>query len=135
MSFWCASSIFTAEIFQHYVFDGKCASAYSGQNRTQVCLVGVADTLFNGKKPEGVVLRNDQLSHCFWNIYHVLNANCLRSQWPDQWPAIVDEWAEPLNEDSPEVAQLRPMLKQTMVCYKLIVMKRLFMLYCIPLCV
>jgi len=36
-------------------------------------------------------------------------------EWPDQWPAIVDEWAEPLNEDSPEVAQLRPMLKQTML--------------------
>eukprot|EP00959_Pyramimonas_sp_CCMP1952_P398044 8340155-Pyramimonas_sp.AAC.1 len=34
--------------------------------------------------------------------------------WPDQWPAVTDEWAEPVEEDTKEMAILRPLLRQTM---------------------
>lgn len=34
-------------------------------------------------------------------------------RFPEQYPATVDEWAEPLEGDSPEVAKLRPLLKNT----------------------
>ena len=34
-------------------------------------------------------------------------------RFPEQYPATVDEWAEPLEGDSPDVAKLRPLLKNT----------------------
>lgn len=36
-------------------------------------------------------------------------------EWPDQWPAITDEWAEPVEGDTAEMQILRPLLKQTML--------------------
>ena len=35
------------------------------------------------------------------------------ARFPEQYPATVDEWAEPLEGDSPDVAKLRPLLKNT----------------------
>lgn len=34
-------------------------------------------------------------------------------QWPDQWLAVTDEWADPVAGDSKDAAVIRPMLKQT----------------------
>ena len=36
-----------------------------------------------------------------------------KERFPEQYPAVLDEWAEPFDGDSPEVAALRPMLKNT----------------------
>jgi hypothetical protein len=36
-----------------------------------------------------------------------------KADWPDQWPAVVDEFAEPVEGDAGEVALLRPLLRQT----------------------
>lgn len=36
-------------------------------------------------------------------------------EWPDQWPATTDEWAEPVEGDDEEMAIIRPLLKQTML--------------------
>lgn len=36
-----------------------------------------------------------------------------RERFPEQYPATVDEWAEPLEGDNAEVAKLRPLLKNT----------------------
>eukprot|EP00238_Polyblepharides_amylifera_P009615 CAMPEP_0196574268 /NCGR_PEP_ID=MMETSP1081-20130531/4017_1 /TAXON_ID=36882 /ORGANISM="Pyramimonas amylifera, Strain CCMP720" /LENGTH=276 /DNA_ID=CAMNT_0041892235 /DNA_START=263 /DNA_END=1093 /DNA_ORIENTATION=+ len=36
-------------------------------------------------------------------------------EWPDQWPAVTDQWAEPLDTDDDELSMLRPLLKQTML--------------------
>ena len=34
-------------------------------------------------------------------------------RFPEQYPAVLDEWAEPVEGDSPDVAALRPLLKNT----------------------
>lgn len=39
-------------------------------------------------------------------------------RFPEQYPATVDDWAEPLEGDSPEVAKLRPLLKGTNVEFR-----------------
>jgi len=36
-------------------------------------------------------------------------------EWPDQWPAVVDEWAESFDGDDEAMAAIRPVLKQTML--------------------
>jgi hypothetical protein len=36
-----------------------------------------------------------------------------REKFPEQYPAVIDEWAEPVEGDSPDVAALRPLLKKT----------------------
>lgn len=36
-----------------------------------------------------------------------------REKFPEQYPAVVDEWAEPLATDDKDMAMLRPMLKKT----------------------
>jgi hypothetical protein len=36
-----------------------------------------------------------------------------RERFPEQYPAVIDEWAEPVEGDSPDVAALRPLLKNT----------------------
>jgi len=36
-----------------------------------------------------------------------------RERFPEQYPATTTEWALPLPEDSPEIAKLRPLLKNT----------------------
>lgn len=36
-----------------------------------------------------------------------------RERFPEQYPAVVDEWAEPVASDDAEMAILRPMLKNT----------------------
>ena len=36
-----------------------------------------------------------------------------KEDWPDQWPAVTDEWADLLNTDEGELTKLRPLLKQT----------------------
>ena len=40
---------------------------------------------------------------------------CTRWVWPDQWPAVTDQWAAPVEGDDETVEVLRPVLKQTMV--------------------
>ena len=34
-------------------------------------------------------------------------------RFPEQYPAVVDEWAEPVASDNAELATLRPLLKNT----------------------
>jgi hypothetical protein len=34
-------------------------------------------------------------------------------RFPEQYPAVVDEWADPVESDDTEMAALRPMLKNT----------------------
>ncbi len=34
-------------------------------------------------------------------------------QFPEQYPAIIDEWADPVEGDDAEIATLRPFLKNT----------------------
>jgi hypothetical protein len=34
-------------------------------------------------------------------------------RFPEQYPAVVDEWADPIESDNAEMAALRPMLKNT----------------------
>lgn len=41
-----------------------------------------------------------------------------QERFPEQYPATVDDWAEPLEGDSPEVAKLRPLLKGTNVEFR-----------------
>ena len=41
-----------------------------------------------------------------------------KERFPEQYPATVDEWAEPLEGDSPDVAKLRPLLKNTNVEFR-----------------
>jgi hypothetical protein len=41
-----------------------------------------------------------------------------RERFPEQYPATVDEWADPLEGDSPDVAKLRPLLKNTNVEFR-----------------
>ena len=41
-----------------------------------------------------------------------------KERFPEQYPAVVDEWAEPLEGDSPDVAKLRPLLKNTNVEFR-----------------
>lgn len=36
-----------------------------------------------------------------------------RERFPEQYPAVLDKWADPVEGDSPEVAALRPLLKNT----------------------
>ena len=36
-----------------------------------------------------------------------------REKFPEQYPAVIDEWAEPLATDDKDMAVLRPMLKNT----------------------
>ena len=36
-----------------------------------------------------------------------------KERFPEQYPAVLDDWAEPFDGDSPEVAALRPLLKNT----------------------
>jgi hypothetical protein len=36
-----------------------------------------------------------------------------KERFPEQYPATIDEWAEPLDTDDKEVAKLRPLLKNT----------------------
>jgi len=36
-------------------------------------------------------------------------------QWPDQWPAVTDQYAAPVEGDDETMEVLRPLLKQTMV--------------------
>jgi hypothetical protein len=36
-----------------------------------------------------------------------------KEDWPDQWPAVVDSYAAPVEGDTPEMALLRPLLRQT----------------------
>lgn len=36
-----------------------------------------------------------------------------RERFPEQYPAVVDEWAEPVASDNTEMAALRPLLKNT----------------------
>ena len=37
-----------------------------------------------------------------------------KEEWPDQWPALLDEFAEPLpSDDTPELKNVRAVLKQT----------------------
>ena len=36
-----------------------------------------------------------------------------REKFPEQYPAVVDEWAEPVDGDSADVAALRGLLKKT----------------------
>ena len=40
-------------------------------------------------------------------------ARMTKEEWPDQWPAVTDEFASPLAADEGEVLRLRPLLKQT----------------------
>lgn len=34
-------------------------------------------------------------------------------RFPEQYPAVIDEWAEPVESDNKEMAALRPLLKNT----------------------
>ena len=34
-------------------------------------------------------------------------------RFPEQYPAVLDEWAEPVDSDNAEMAALRPLLKNT----------------------
>ena len=36
-----------------------------------------------------------------------------RERFPEQYPAVIDEWAEPFEGDTTDVAALRPLLKNT----------------------
>ena len=36
-----------------------------------------------------------------------------KEDWPDQWPAVVDEFAAPVAGDEGDAALLRPLLRQT----------------------
>jgi hypothetical protein len=36
-----------------------------------------------------------------------------KERFPEQYPATIDEWAEPVEGDTPEIAMLRPLLKNT----------------------
>lgn len=36
-----------------------------------------------------------------------------KEEWPDQWPAVVDELADPVAGDEGDAAAIRPLLKQT----------------------
>ena len=38
-----------------------------------------------------------------------------KEEWPDQWPAVTDQWADPLpcDEGNDELEKIRPLLKQT----------------------
>lgn len=38
-----------------------------------------------------------------------------KEDWPDQWPAVVDDFAAPVPGDEGEVVSLRPLLRQTQV--------------------
>jgi len=40
-----------------------------------------------------------------------------KEEWPDQWPAVVDAWADVLPSDEGEIAKVRPVLKQTQMEY------------------
>ena len=40
-----------------------------------------------------------------------------KEEWPDQWPAVVDAWADVLLSDEGEIAKVRPVLKQTQMEY------------------
>jgi hypothetical protein len=37
----------------------------------------------------------------------------LTERFPEQYPAVVDEWADPVEGDSAEIVPLRPLLKNT----------------------
>ena len=36
-----------------------------------------------------------------------------KERFPEQYPAVIDEWADPIPSDTPEMAILRPLLKNT----------------------
>jgi hypothetical protein len=55
------------------------------------------------------------LNHAKRSLNHAKCSLNHAKQWPDQWPATTDEWAEPVEGDDEEMAIIRPLLKQTMV--------------------
>lgn len=47
------------------------------------------------------------------NVKHIRMARFGKERFPEQYPATIDEWAEPVVGDTPEMAMLRPLLKNT----------------------
>ena len=37
----------------------------------------------------------------------------LKERFPEQYPAVIDEWADPVESDNADMAPLRPLLKNT----------------------
>ncbi len=50
-----------------------------------------------------------------WEFTYIADRECLDGpeKFPEQYPATVDEWADPVETDNAEMASLRPLLKNT----------------------
>jgi hypothetical protein len=57
--------------------------------------------------PSNIIFLTDNLTYLFYT------ARMTSQKFPEQYPAVTDEWAEPVATDNKEMAAVRPVLKNT----------------------